>query len=1060
VEITSSLLDTEYLKLYNIKADHWIFESEEDQKTMYIEPFGKGEITTNLGNNTLKIYENNILQINTYITITYDLITYIYQSTIPETVFVSFYDFNNEYLDFNKFVVYVDYIIDEVLFEDQRLSSNQFFVDEGSYIGFDVYDSFNSSIYQASRLAKTFIDITLNVNELKIKNEKLIPVQYSLKNNDTEITKSGYLFESEILEYNIATGIYIFEYLKEGESEWENFTFSFTSNQIFVLNRSKIVFLVYQNQRGDGLMFTNYKTYINGTLLYERIFYRDAGIDIGIEIKDGYDISIKNQTYTVSGDNYVLVILTLYSLKVMSQQLVFNHVNITRDPAYYSSDYYWSEWIAPSEMIDFRLFAGYYVINITNYEDGGWTEYDYTLNGDDVILIGSNNTIYNVLVNLANVNTTIGNQITNVEINITNQNSNINNTIISIEINLSNVNSTLGTLLTNIGTSITNINTTIVNQVTALGVNLTNINTSISNQILSLSADLTNVNSSIITQILTLGANITNINGSIINQIVALGVDLTNINTSLSNQIISIGVDILNLDTSITNQITSVISNITNVNTTLSTQITSLSSDIININSSIVNQIVSLGVDISNINTSLSNQILSIGVNISNINSSIIDQILLVIADIENLDTVIDEQTIAILADITNVNSTLLNQMVVLGVNITNINATITNQILSLSVDLSNVNTSIYNLLLSVGVNITNIENNIGTLYMFTNNSFINLNNVMNSSFIYMENNIISINQSISTLVIGVSNDIYLINGTISTLITQLETNLLLMNVSIDTALFDLGTTLDIIGSNITSNYILLNNSFTLTNTNINDSKIAIINNLLLINNTISTLVSEVYSAVYLINNSIYTAVVDMGTYLSLVNNTISGNLSIVLKMNDFLTELYKMSMFSDMLDWTNVGLNTTLLTSQIDAWEFINNYNNESIQVMLRYNDLIENLTVSAQNTIEQFLPNTGVEYRLWSEELKEYISDWTDLPENKTVNFGFYSDVVPVVPVPQFVEALQQWALILLFILIVAIIGLLIWYRLKKEEMKKERRTARSQNGYATSITKTPFF
>ena len=306
-------------------------------------------------------------------------------------------------------------------------------------------------------------------------------------------------------------------------------------------------------------------------------------------------------------------------------------------------------------------------------------------------------------------------------------------------------------------------------------------------------------------------------------------------------------------------------------------------------------------------------------------------------------------------------------------------------------------------MLVNLDVDITNIANNISNLYTFTNTSFINLNNAMNNSFIYMENNIISINTSISNLVIGVSNDIYLINGTISTMITQLETNLLLMNVSIDTALFGLNTTLNLIGSNITTNYILLNNTLNLMDININDSRIAIINNLLLVNNTISTLIADVYSAVYLINNSIYTAVVDLGTYLSLVNNTIYGNLSIVLQMNKFLTELYQMTMFSELLNWTNIGFNTTLLTSQIDAWTFVNNYINQSIEVHLRYQDIIEKLVISADDSIEQYLPSEDVEYRLWSVDDEKYLDEWEELdPKNKTVNFGFFEMEIPEIPEP----------------------------------------------------------
>ena len=52
----------------------------------------------------------------------------------------------------------------------------------------------------------------------------------------------------------------------------------------------------------------------------------------------------------------------------MNQQEIFNHINITRDPNYYESDMYWSEWVSPNEIVKFRLFAGYYKINLSDNE--------------------------------------------------------------------------------------------------------------------------------------------------------------------------------------------------------------------------------------------------------------------------------------------------------------------------------------------------------------------------------------------------------------------------------------------------------------------------------------------------------------------------------------------------------------------------------------------------------------------------------------------------------------------------------------------------------------------
>ncbi len=220
-----------------------------------------------------------------------------------------------------------------------------------------------------------------------------------------------------------------------------------------------------------------------------------------------------------------------------------------------------------------------------------------------------------------------------------------------------------------------------------------------------------------------------------------------------------------------------------------------------------------------------------------------------------------------------------------------------------------------------------------------------------------------------------------------------------------------------------------------------------------MINNTISNLISEVYSAVYLINNSIYTAVIDLGTYLSLVNNSIDGDLSIVLKQNDFLTEIYKMTMFSELLNWTNVGSNTSLLTSQIDAWEFINNYKNESVQVLLRYNDLIDNLTLSAQNTIDQYLPKDDVEYRLKSVATGEYLNEWEALPENRSVNFGFFETEVPYDPEP----LVFDFTVLMAFIIIISVGGWIViisWSYMKSdrdivpEDTRKRHKRARKRS------------
>ncbi|KKM62776.1 hypothetical protein LCGC14_1518240, partial [marine sediment metagenome] len=565
--------DAKYLKVWDIKSYQYTLTG--DFADFYVDPDGSKSIFLQADTYVLRIFEDGLEKVGDVIVLTYDdLYQYIYYTieTIESRVVLFTVDGIN--LPFTDFHVNLTRTLNNNTNSDWMVD-DIFNIDVGSSYIIEVYDAFNSSVnilYNGGTGgAKTYVDLYLEIYSLQIKN-----LQTKKTIIDINTTHIYPLLSGDSVYFILVKDYYQIGY-NDTNGVYKQFLIYLDSNQAYELNRSKIVFLAFVNQKGEHLFFGDYKTYINGSLIYENIFYREIGDIIGIEVKDLYDISIRNQTYTVVlGDNYIPVVLTLYSLKVMNQQEVFNHINITRDPVHYTSDYYWSEWVAPNEIIEFKLFAGYYKINLTDNEGSSYSFYEYTLSGDDVLLISSDSTLAQVIYNIANVNTTLGNQITNVEINITNQNSDINNTIINIDINLSNVNSTLGTLLTNIGVSITSVNTTIVNQLTALGVNITNINSSIYNQILTLSVDLTNVNTTIVNQLTALGVNITNINTTIVNQLTTIGVNITNMNSTIVSQILTVIADISNINTTIISQITTLGVNITNINTTIVNQITAL----------------------------------------------------------------------------------------------------------------------------------------------------------------------------------------------------------------------------------------------------------------------------------------------------------------------------------------------------------------------------------------------------------------------------------------------------------------------------------------------------
>jgi hypothetical protein len=451
------------------------------------------------------------------ITTTDTLQTLEYERIDQNIVYINYYDENNEHLEFQDYTTYVNYTWDGDTYENKRLSSYIMYADEETQITFRIEDSFDATVKTITKNVQTFIDIDLPVYELKIKNEKINPVSYTLKNNDTAIEKSGSLFEDEILELHIASATYFFEYTEEGESTAENITFTLNDHEYFVINRSQMCFISLANQRGEFLNFENYRVYVEGEQIYENVFYKDVNQNITVEIRDRFNVSLTNYSFIVErGDNYLPITLTIHSLKIYNQQEMYNFVNITRDPNYYEVHNYWSEWLVPGELVEFKLHSGYYKINITNREDSSYSQYAYTLNGDDVIIISSDNTITNVIQDITNVNTTLGNQITNVEINITNQNSEINNTIVNVEVNLDNVNSTLGNLLVSQGIQLTNIENNISTLFVYMNNNFTTLQNNINYSFTDLSNEIYLMNNSIYTAVVGLDSSLTIMNNSIL----------------------------------------------------------------------------------------------------------------------------------------------------------------------------------------------------------------------------------------------------------------------------------------------------------------------------------------------------------------------------------------------------------------------------------------------------------------------------------------------------------------------------------------------------------------
>jgi len=179
----------------------------------------------------------------------------------------------------------------------------------------------------------------------------------------------------------------------QGYTTFPDFDNFITAN--YTPPQTRVNLVSYADQRGEYLDFLEYKTRVDGTLIYDPYFYREVNDIIVISTYDRFDNWICNTSHTVKReDNWIPINITLYSFKIYNQQESFMYFNLTENPA---TDYYWSEYLAPNEITEFRLISGNYSIDVTTYENNETinNSYDYELTEDNFLLVDSK---YNLLL--------------------------------------------------------------------------------------------------------------------------------------------------------------------------------------------------------------------------------------------------------------------------------------------------------------------------------------------------------------------------------------------------------------------------------------------------------------------------------------------------------------------------------------------------------------------------------------------------------------------------------------------------------------------------------------
>jgi hypothetical protein len=397
----------------------------------------------------------------------------------------------------------------------------------------------------------------------------------------------------------------------------------------------------------------------------------------------------------------------------------------------------------------------------------------------------------------------------------------------------------------------------------------------------------------------------------------------------------------------------------------------------------------------------------------------------------------------AVLQNINNLDSSIETQFTYVSLNFTNTNSAIGNQTTMIILNFENFNTTFDDILLSSEYSFEFMNSSLQTLLVNSEDTFEFLNSSVNSIYTLTSNSFTYINSSVGVLITQCENSFDFLNSSVNTIYAYSQMSFLALNSSIA----DMETTMvqnfTFIESEIGANHLEVLTQFNIVNSNITNNSLDIMTRLNLVNSSIASLIADLESNVLLVNNSIYTAVLNVSTNLVLDSNNILGNISLTYEQNEFLTELFKRTMFSDLLNWTGVGHNYTLIENQIEATTFANVYRDENINLLLKYQNQIEEMQFAALETKTLNLPKGNVEYKVVSLTSGETLHEWDDV-QTKNITIGTYEKEILVTPADIQLE-IKDYLLVAIFAVVllaaVAIAYVNVKSQLQAEPTTKEK-------------------
>ena len=385
LKVSSTFENIDYVKVWDIKtynytlagdyADFYI-GSKPSNKEIYLTP------SDNFPYN-LRVYEviggGEFIGINTNINInTTGQTQYIYIPTPTQQCRLALFSQDNDYLPLTDYHIYVNRSLNSE-YNQFALLDDVFIADDGTYVYIDIYDRFDTLIDSFTRLASNYIDLELEVYQLRIKSllEKKTTV-------DINSTNTYELLSYDYIEFMLAESYYMIGYYDENDI-YNQFTIYLNDNKAYELNSThyNIYFSLY-DQNGVRLDDSLFSLYINATRK-DFGFVQLTSDDALILVQDYLNYTAFNSVITLRDLAEYNIVITVFEFQI--RHLGDENSNLT---LYETTTHNYIDFsMSPDSLNKYILSNSTYNCTWINGENIASTFYDITLDENYILTLNS-----------------------------------------------------------------------------------------------------------------------------------------------------------------------------------------------------------------------------------------------------------------------------------------------------------------------------------------------------------------------------------------------------------------------------------------------------------------------------------------------------------------------------------------------------------------------------------------------------------------------------------------------------------------------------------------------